>query len=400
MKKVLFTLMCLAAMLTVGTSLKAQEITVTLEPGWNWISYPNTEVMDIASALGDFVPMNGDIVRSRFGSSSYLNNRWRGNVTQFTPGWGYMYYSSRTETTSFVFAQAPSSFVTTAEPIVITLMSVVVGGTVTVPEGCHVFLRGVCWGTEPNPDIDGSHTSDGTGIGSFSDTLVGLNTSNTYYVRAYAVTDYGLAYGEEMIFTTNHTYVDLGLPSGTLWATCNVGADSPEDYGDYFAWGETQTKDNYSWGAYQYCNGSYSTLTKYCNYSNYGYNGFTDTLITLVPEDDAATVRWGAGWRMPTRQEWNELLENTTIIRTTQNGVNGQLFTAANGNSIFLPAAGYLEGGTLRSAGSIGYYWSSSLCTVDPRAAWYIACRSYTTYESNDDRYYGLTVRAVRSSQK
>ena len=110
----------------------------------------------------------------------------------------------------------------------------------------------------------------------------------------------------------DHDYVDLGLPSGTLWATCNVGADSPEDYGDYFAWGETQPKDTYDWSTYQYCNGSYNTLTKYSveffdswyeQYTNYGYNGFIDNLTTLLPEDDAATANWGADWRMPTKKD-------------------------------------------------------------------------------------------------
>ena len=184
MKKILLSLICLAAMLTAGIRLNAQEITITLNPGWNWIGYPNVEEMNIATALGDFVPMEGDILKSRLTSSSYTNGRWRGNLSNFMPGWGYMYYSARTETTSFVFAQALSSIVTTAEPTDISFTSAIVGGMVTIPEGSHVFQRGVCWSTEPNPDIDGNHTSDGTGIGSFSDTLVGLSQQTTYYVRA------------------------------------------------------------------------------------------------------------------------------------------------------------------------------------------------------------------------
>ena len=100
-----------------------------------------------------------------------------------------------------------------------------------------------------------------------------------------------------------HAYVDLGLPSGLLWATCNVGANNPQDYGDYFAWGETTPKDFYSWSNYKYCRG-YEQLTKYCTMSDYGYNGYTDNLTTLLPEDDAATVNWGDGWRMPTKEEF------------------------------------------------------------------------------------------------
>ncbi len=195
-----------------------------------------------------------------------------------------------------------------------------------------------------------------------------------------------------------HEYVDLGLPSGLLWATCNVGADTPEVYGDYFAWGETTPKDTYNWSTYQYCNGSYNTMTKYCQNSSYGYNGFTDDLTTLLPEDDAATANWGEGWRMPTKAEFEELYNNTTVTWTQQNGVNGRLFTAANGNSIFLPAAGYRNNSSLFTAGSYGYYWSSSLDTDDPYDAWYFYFGSDYCGMSDDYRYYGQSVRAVRSS--
>ena len=190
-------------------------------------------------------------------------------------------------------------------------------------------------------------------------------------------------------------YVDLGLPSGLLWATCNVGADSPEDYGDYFAWGETTPKDTYNWSTYQYGDGSSSTLTKYCNNPAYGYEGFTDDLTTLLPEDDAATANWGPDWRMPTKAEWQELLDNTTVTWTTQNGVSGRLFTAANGNSLFLPAAGYRWGGELNDAGSDGRYWSSSLYTGYSLFAWRLYFYSGDTYVDGNNRFYGFSVRPV-----
>ncbi len=197
-----------------------------------------------------------------------------------------------------------------------------------------------------------------------------------------------------------HAYVDLGLPSGLLWATCNVGAENPEDYGDYFAWGETQPKDTYNWSTYQYCNGSLSTMTKYCNNSNYGYNGFTDNLTTLLPEDDAATANWGSDWRMPTKEEWQELYQNTTHTWTTQNGVEGRLFTASNGNSLFLPGAGYRNDSSLEGAGSYGYYWSSSLYTSRPYYAWcfYFSSDSYSV--SRNNRRSGQSIRAVCSGNK
>ncbi len=406
MKKVSLMIVCLATMLMAGTGLKAQEITITLEPGWNWISYTNSAPMQVGDALGDFVPMEGDIIQAQRSNTQYRGGHWRGGLTQFVPGRGYKYYSSRTENVELVFAQASSTSVVTAMPTDITTTSAVVGGTVTLPEGTHVFLRGMCWGAEPSPDIDGSHTTEGTGIGSFSDTLEGLTPNTTYYVRAYAVSDYGLAYGDELNFTTEayHAYVDLGLPSGLLWATCNVGADNPEDYGDYFAWGETQPKDEYNWSTYQYSNGGFYDewgeepyLTKYCTNSYYGYNGFTDDLTILLPEDDAATANWGSDWRMPTLEEWLELYNNTTHTWTTQNGVNGRLFTASNGNSLFLPAAGVRYDSDLDRAGSWGYYWSSSLSTVYPHCAWYFYFISDDYYMVYYDRGYGFTVRPVCS---
>ena len=189
-------------------------------------------------------------------------------------------------------------------------------------------------------------------------------------------------------------WVDLDLPSGLLWATRNVGATSPEEYGDYFAWGETQTKEVfYNWSTYRYSNGDYDQLTKYCNNSSYGYNGFTDGLTTLQPGDDAATANYGG--RTPTQAEWKELIDNTTSQWTTINGVNGRCLTGSNGNSLFLPAAGR----ALRSDGSDGYYWSSSLCTELPRyARRFIFLSDIQRVYSNGDRCSGYTVRAVRQN--
>ena len=205
-----------------------------------------------------------------------------------------------------------------------------------------------------------------------------------------------------------YEYVDLGLPSGMLWATCNVGAASPEDCGDYFAWGETMPKDIYYWRFYQYTNGtslSDPQLTKYCTDSSYGYNGFTDNLTTLLPEDDAATANWGNGWRMPTKQEWQELLDNTTETYTQQNGVNGRLFTASNGNNIFLPANGGNDDSIPYFVGSHGFYWSSSLNTYVPSLygpqdaeRFHFDSHSYVYVESRF-RSIGHSVRPVRPGQ-
>ena len=231
MKKVVF-LMSLFAMMAASLSAKAQDITITLYPGYTWISYPNAEVMDISSALGDFVPMEGDIIKSQYSSAVYYNGEWVG-LQNFIPGCGYKYYSKRSEIVDFVFSRGSSS-VNTAEPIDITATSAVVGGTVNVPEGCHVFLRGVCWGTEPNPDIDGNHTTNGTGSGEFNETLVGLTPGTVYYVRAYAVTDYGLQYGEVQSFIAiDNSNVPEGAINGKF--TINSSGDQV-----YFSQGNLQ----------------------------------------------------------------------------------------------------------------------------------------------------------------
>lgn len=198
---------------------------------------------------------------------------------------------------------------------------------------------------------------------------------------------------------TTAEWVDLGLPSHLLWATCNLGANSPEGYGNYYAWGETTAKTTYDWSTYTYCNGGYDQLTKYCNSSSYGYNGFTDNLTTLQAMDDAATIALGNGARTPTREEWQELLNNTTVEWTTMNGVNGRKFTStANGNTLFLPAAGYRNGSELIYAGSRGGYWSSSLYADDPFGAWSFYFSSDYQGMNGINRYDGFSVRAVRQN--
>ena len=639
MRKALFILMCLVAMSATGTSLEAQEVTIVLNPGWTWISYPGTEPVDLVSALGSFTPKVGDIVASEWSASEYIGGEWLGDVDTFYPGYGYMYYSTRMAPVTLTFnAQqpVPQVLVTTSEPMLITAISAMGGGEVTVNDGTYIIVkglcwathenpttnedfflevgsgvgsftvsmtdlninttyyvrayavtsngivygdqktfttldgipilttmdvtninaisaysggtidncglaisaRGVCWSTSPNPTIADSHTTDGSGNGSFSSYITGLNVSTTYYVRAYATTTVGTGYGEQKTFTTGdgggtaegsgtfydpynvaagiglqneepvawvhgyivgavksglnyvtdnadinwsapfdnatnvviandascneisqciivnlpsgkplrvqvnlmdnpgnlgkhltvngklrryfrqaglrdsggtendfvlegvvgdeHAYVDLGLPSGLLWATCNVGAETPEDYGEYFAWGETTPKSTYTWSNYQYCHGNYYSITKYCDNSSNGYNGFTDNLTTLLPEDDAATANWGDNWRMPTKEEWDELYNNTTVTWTTQNGVNGCLITASNGNSLFLPATGCRYYGTLFSPGSEGHYWSSSLQSGRSDYAWYFYfdLGDYCTYV--EYRNYGKVIRPVR----
>ena len=265
------------------------------------------------------------------------------------------------------------------------------GGTVTgggtYNEGVSVTLRA---------DANTNYTFDHWQDGSTSNPRTITVTASAIYTAYFTYGGGGSGNGN----ANGHAYVDLGLPSGTLWATCNVGATTPEGYGNYYAWGETTTKSTYNWSTYRYCNGSYTTLTKYCSSSSYGNNGFIDNLTTLQLSDDAARANWGGDWRMPTKAEWEELKNNTTVTWTTQNGVYGRKFTASNGNSLFLPAAGYRGDGSLYDAGSGGYYWSSSLYADNPSGAWYLYFSSGYCYVGSNNRYFGQSVRAVLSASK
>ena len=186
-----------------------------------------------------------------------------------------------------------------------------------------------------------------------------------------------------------YEYVDLGL--SVKWATCNVGATKPEEYGDYFAWGETQPKNTYDWSTYKWYNGSYDTQTK--------YDGTVDDKTVLESADDAATANWSGSWRMPTTEELQELINNCTWTWTTQNGVYGYKVTSKKSGytnkSIFLPAAGYRGSSDLNGAGSAGLYWSSSLNTYNPGRAYELNFYSGSVRRYDSNRPYGQSVRPV-----
>ena len=197
---------------------------------------------------------------------------------------------------------------------------------------------------------------------------------------------------------SKYEFVDLGLPSGTKWATCNIGANNPEEYGLYFAWGETQgyegitDEKQFNWIDYKLCGGSYSTLTKYNHDSS---NGTVDNLTTLELEDDAA-YQSDNTCRIPTKDELQELVDNTTSTWETLNGVNGRRFTSTNGNSIFVPAAGICDYGSINNVGSYGYLWSSSLNEIYSRGAWNLGFDSRGMGVGSHGRFGGFSVRPVQ----
>ena len=223
--------------------------------------------------------------------------------------------------------------------------------------------------------------------------LVTANANGTCTITCSATDGSGVK-AECVVTVKEHEYVDLGLPSGTLWATYNVGASCPEEYGDYFAWGEIEPKDTYNWSTYKWCNGSYDTITKYCTGSNFGR---VDNKTELKPVDDAATANWGSGWQMPSLAQLQELYNYTKTTWTTQNGVNGRKMTSySNGNSIFMPAAGYRYDTSLNSAGSNGDYWTRTLYTNYSSSAYNLDFNSGSFNWYHSSRDYGRSVRPVR----
>ena len=212
--------------------------------------------------------------------------------------------------------------------------------------------------------------------------------------------------------------VDLGLESGTLWATCNLGAAKPWDKGDYYAWGETQTKYDFSWETYKYCKGSKETLTKYCFDAKYGYEGFTDDLTILLPEDDAATAVLGSDYSMPTDVEWKELGSQCYWVWTTNynnQNVSGYIIYKAKSSSdkgivvydggtpsasysfydshIFLPAT--------NASASGGDYWMASLDEYRHCPIWACACYFnsngvYADGTHSNNRFYDFSIRPVK----
>ncbi|MBR4830072.1 MAG: hypothetical protein IKZ92_09785 [Muribaculaceae bacterium] len=241
--------------------------------------------------------------------------------------------------------------------------------------------------------------------------FTGLQRDKTYHVRpTVTVMGYTIEASPLASFKIDEEeegdWVDLGLPSGTIWATRNVGASSPEEYGDYFAWGETAPKSYYDWNTYKWYHEYYDAnghlhdgYTKYCTDSSFGLDGFVDNKTELDPSDDAACAHYPGG-RMPSYDQIVELCNSCSWQWTQRNGVYGQLVTGPNGNTMFLPAAGGRWSDSLVDAGSYGYYWSRTLYSSSPYRAYYLYFTSGYWYDwsSRYSRYFGYAVRAVRVS--
>ena len=329
---------------------------------------------------------------------------------------GKTYYGS---VNSFTTSQGGQELVSTGDATDITYWSATVTCSIKNTFFTNYKQLGVRYAESKDALENGYSQWEATSTltnNTFTVTLTNLAEQTTYYYQArvtYQNTEY---YGEIKSFTTlkntvdynGHEYVDLGLPSGTKWATMNVGASKPEDFGDYYAWGETTTKTSYTEDNYTLQGLTADELVSrgvvnVVNPSSY----YPDYILSA--SYDVATVKWGSVWRMPTSSEINELESYTTITNSTQNGVEGFLFTSIrNKNSIFLPAAGYWrESGFFNYSNTsrypncyYGVYWSSELSTYDNSKAYRMHMDTYdlkSIGSSSEQRYYGSPVRPVTS---
>ena len=252
-------------------------------------------------------------------------------------------------------------------------------------------------------EVDELSISQRTGTDIFLETARNGEENRRAYQTKPWPSDYEIYGGEETTNTDNHEYVDLGLPSGTLWATENIKDANGDEL--YFAWGETQGytaeqvgNDKYfAWSGdnadYKY--GTYNErdedlgMTKYNN---------TDGKTELDTEDDAATANWGSNWRMPTKKQFEELTGYTSTSWTQVDGVKGLLFTStANTNTLFFPAVGYAEGGGVYTIGNEGFYWSVVSDGKDVNNASKLGFGKKNLAVVKSPRYYGCSVRPVRS---
>ena len=217
--------------------------------------------------------------------------------------------------------------------------------------------------------VSGPKKNNGTSIGQNSG---GKNNDNKGKVKPHNGEKNQVRETKGII--NGHEYVDLGLPSGLKWATCNVGASSPSDYGSYFAWGETFTKGEYTESNCRTYDRTFGDIS-----GNVGY--------------DAARANWGGSWRMPTKTEYEELLNNCQWTFITMGDHNGYKVIGPNGNYIFLPAAGYRNGAILDNSGSYGSYWSSS--PYDTKSSYELYFSSSSRGVGWSGRRDGQSVRAV-----
>ena len=360
MKKLGLLLTLVLALTMKSHQVFAQSVTIPLMPGWNWISVPLMDTLDFQTAMGSVTPVDGDIIKSHWGFAAYSNGQWRGTISQFYPGYGYHYKSNRAMPVMLTFnAQQPTPqvIVTTSNPTDITANSATCGGNVASSEGNYVFVisKGICWSTNPNPTFNDNYVEVGNGIGSFTASMTGLTTDTTYYVRAFAVTESGTFFGNEISFTTP--------PEGVINSLFSINANGDQVYfsqgnlqyqastntwrfaenqWDYVGDGNANVSSTYNgwidlfnWGTSGYNHGAncyqpWSTSVNSSDYYAYG-------ISTCSLNDSTGMADWGYNaisnggnqenqWYVLSYDEWNYVLferETSSGIRFARAKVNG-----------------------------------------------------------------------------
>ena len=412
---------------TIGSQQAfSQAVTITLNPGWTWISYPRTDTLDVTTALQSIPPSEGDVIKTQNSYSEYINGSWYGSLQQLIPGKGLKYYSTKTEEVCFVFCDPNSlcATVTTTNVTNINQTSAKVSGNVIDEGGAVVIERGICWSKDHHsPTTDDNHNSSGSGIGSYTVTLGSLSNNRTYYARAYAINEYGTVYGNEVTFTTlisgviegkftinakgDQVYFSKGnlqyKPTTNTWrfaehqydyigsANSNISS-SYNGYIDLFGWGTS----NYNHGANCYRPWSTSIVNSdYFAYGNIQYNLY----------DQTGKADWGYNsissggsqqnqWRTLTQSEWSYVISdrNTSsgilYAKAKVNGVNGLILLPDDWNPTNYPlnntntfTANY-SSNTLNSSQWYGYQNHGAVFL--PAAGY----RSVTTVNSVDSAGY------------
>ena len=305
------------------------------------------------------------------------------------------------EVESFITLSEPKEpTVTTGDATDVSLFTATLNGSLTVesegtqPQSACFFYSDSASGVEELKASGQNVPAELEENGSFAVSLSALNYNTSYYFVACAKFNDIEYYGEVKSFKTPDLpsdAIDLGL--SVKWAAANFGAVNPEDYGYYYAWGETETKDNYSQSTYKWFTG---TLTAYSKYNTDPDYGPADNKTELDFSDDVVNLILGGKWRMPCDSEWKELLENCTWTWTQSNGVNGYLVTSKkNDASIFLPAAGYREKDEWKDVSSYGRYWSTSLFKDFSDYAWDMSFNADDAFMNHHNRFLGYTIRPV-----
>ena len=322
---------------------------------------------------------------------------FRDTLKELLPGKTYYYQFYFDEEYNLSEMEVASFTTATITPPTVVTKSISDVGVISAICSCEVIddgnsiveQRGICWNNAPNPTIVCGKIIAGSGLGTYTCNLTDLFDNCTYYVRAFAINEGGVSYGEEISFVTlqeeeqyptgyigEYTYVDLGLPSGLKWAMYNVGSHSPDYHGDRFAWAETETKKSYT----------------NINCQTYGLDVEN---ISGNEEYDVAALSWGDTWRMPTYEEMMELKDYCTWKWTSQFGVKGYRVTGSNGNSIFLPAAGMKSGESIYGNNSEGRYWSASQFQNYTTMAYALDFNKDTFFMNLHNRAGGECVRPV-----